>query len=257
MNLYLSRLLLEPRSRRVANELLYPYEMHRTLMRGFPSVLESSRGTAREVCGVLFRADSDDKAGVVRVFVQSRMRPDWSVLDEIDGYLSSPCDGSSAQCKDLTRAYQQIRVGQVLSFRLRANPTKRVAKDDDPMKGKRVELTREDDQIAWLARKMESCADVPGSGFELIARNVADDTQTRSVSEVRVVCEGKRLGRKKFGASGHSLTHLSVLYEGLVRVRDPEAALETLRTGIGAGKAFGFGLLSIAPARGSGAGDVA
>ena len=36
MNLYLSRILLNPRSRRAMSELLHPYEMHRTLMRAFP-----------------------------------------------------------------------------------------------------------------------------------------------------------------------------------------------------------------------------
>ena len=34
--MYLSRLILNPRSRRVQKEIEYAYELHRTLMRGFP-----------------------------------------------------------------------------------------------------------------------------------------------------------------------------------------------------------------------------
>ena len=52
-------------------------------------------------------------------------------------------------------------------------------------------------------------------------------------------------GRLRGG--GHGTTHLSVLFEGLLRITDETCFLETLVRGIGSGKAFGFGLLSIAP----------
>ena len=42
----------------------------------------------------------------------------------------------------------------------------------------------------------------------------------------------------------------SALYEGLLSVRDPQALIAALTAGIGSGKAFGFGLLSLAPAGG-------
>ena len=35
--MYLSRLILNPRSRRVQRELAEPYEMHRSLMKAFPA----------------------------------------------------------------------------------------------------------------------------------------------------------------------------------------------------------------------------
>ena len=45
------------------------------------------------------------------------------------------------------------------------------------------------------------------------------------------------------------MTHSSVLFDGLLRVTDTDAFLRTLVRGIGPGKAFGFGLLSVAPVR--------
>jgi CRISPR system Cascade subunit CasE len=47
------------------------------------------------------------------------------------------------------------------------------------------------------------------------------------------------------GANGAILLD-SVLYEGALEVTEPEAFQRTLAAGIGSGKGFGFGLLSLA-----------
>ncbi|HOS94023.1 MAG TPA: type I-E CRISPR-associated protein Cas6/Cse3/CasE, partial [Armatimonadota bacterium] len=61
--MYLSRLILDPRSRQVASELERPYEMHRTLTRAFDDGGQGDR--------VLFRADVHPRTGVPTVLVQS------------------------------------------------------------------------------------------------------------------------------------------------------------------------------------------
>lgn len=53
------------------------------------------------------------------------------------------------------------------------------------------------------------------------------------------------------GASASKITFASVLFEGLLRVTNPDAFRSALEMGIGSGKAYGFGLLSIAPAGGA------
>ncbi|MCL5671501.1 MAG: type I-E CRISPR-associated protein Cas6/Cse3/CasE [Acidobacteria bacterium] len=247
-SLYLSRLLLNPRSRQVMSEIAQPYEMHRTLMRAFPQATDDTQSKARDEFGVLFRAEVDDLPGATKVYIQSLKEPDWSFLDGLKDYLDADAEMPDVSCKDIMPAYQKLQNGQVLSFRLRANPTKRIAKDDDMMKGKRVELSREDEQIAWLIRKgLERERDVPG-GFELLineVKNVRNDV--RRVPRINVCSEGKQQGRKRDSASGYTTTHLAVLFEGFLRVTDKTAFVETLIRGIGSGKAFGFGLLSIAP----------
>jgi CRISPR system Cascade subunit CasE len=246
--LFLSRLLLNRRSRQVMAEMAHPYEMHRTLMRGFPLATDDTMSKARDEYGVLFRADVDGLLGVVKVYVQSRIQPNWSFLTRLDDYLCADMELPEHECKDIMPACRKIRSGQVLSFRLRANPTKRIARQGDPMKGKRIALARDDERIDWLVRKGQAMGDgVPG-GFQLLTNEVEDvNGEVRLVPRVSVCCEGRKTGRKRHAARRHATTHVSVLFDGLLRVTDTSAFLETLVRGIGPGKAFGFGLLSVAP----------
>lgn len=247
MSLYLSRLLLNPRSRQVWSELAHPYEMHRTLMRAYPEATDLTKNKARDEFGVLFRADVDDRRGVVKVYVQSAIEPDWSFLDGLNDYLRTDTGTDECAHRDVMPDFRKIQEGQVLSFRLRANPTKRIAKDGDLLKGKRVELTRESEQIGWLIRKGRVIGEgVPG-GFELLMKKATDvNGEEGLVPRVSVSTEGKHKGQKREAGSGHVTTHLAVLFDGLLRVTDTDAFLGTVAGGIGAGKAFGFGLLSIA-----------
>jgi CRISPR system Cascade subunit CasE len=226
--------------------MAHPYEMHRTLMRAFPHATNDTLSTARDQFGVLFRAECDERHGRAMVLVQSLLKPNWAFLNELDDYLRADGEIPCVSCKDIMPAYRNLHYGQTLRFRLLANPTKRIAKQDDPMKGKRVELARENEQIAWLTRKgQEREKGVPG-GFELLTKEVKDMRgETRMVPRVNVSAEGKQKGRKRDAAGGHSTTHLAVLFEGLLRVTDKDAFLETLIHGVGPGKAFGFGLLSV------------
>lgn len=251
-HLYLSRLLLNPRSRQVMNELAHPYEMHRTLMRAFPKATDNAQSKARDEFGVLFRADVDDLRSAIKVYVQSIVEPDWSFLDGLNDYLCAYTEMPKYGHKDIMPAFLKIQNDKILSFRLRVNPTKRIAKRDDTMKGKRVELRREDEQIEWLIRKgqeREKC--VPG-GFELLMKKIQDVTgDVRLVPRVSIWNAGEQKGRKMDAAHEHSTTHFAVLFEGLLRVTDKNTFLETLIRGIGSGKAFGFGLLSVAPVHSS------
>ncbi len=246
--LYLSRLLLNPRSRQVMSEFGHPYEMHRTLMRGFPEATDVTNKKARDEFGVLFRAEVDEPSGAVKVLVQSRVEPDWSFLNELNDYLAANAGMAGYEFKDIMAACRNIQTGQVLRFRLRANPTKRIGKHGHPMKGKRIELYREHDQIDWLIGKGQVKENGVAGGFILLTREVKDMTNTvRAVSSVKVCNEGKLTGRKRDASRGHSTTHFAVIFEGLLRVTDTNAFLESIVRGIGPGKAFGFGLLSVAP----------
>jgi CRISPR system Cascade subunit CasE len=217
--MYLSRLILNPRSRQVRSELLNPYEMHRTLMRAFPDDLTGER--------VLFRVDVDRQTGTPTVLVQSALEPCWGFLSEGAGYL---LDGED--CNPDWRCFEpQVAPGQLLQFRLRANPTmkKRVGRDHaDLGKGVRVGLYTEEEQRAWLDRKGSD------GGFGVVS--------------CHVIPEGKSDHMKGKAADRDRMPLLSVRFDGILQVADPEALLATLRSGIGSAKAFGFGLLSLAKA---------
>lgn len=246
--LFLSRLILDLDSRQVWSEMAQPYEMHRTLMRAFPGVPPEEKIKAREKFGVLFRADLDDRRNCVTVYVQSTIEPEWSFLENHNGYLLTDADVPNPDFKDISEAYKRLRDGQVLSFRLRANPTKRIAKaikGDSELKGKRVGLLREEEQVDWLIRKgREREKDKPG-GFEILMREVMDrNGEIRQVPHVDVRREGKQNGFKR--EEKGPTTHLAVRFDGLLRITDADAFRETLLHGIGSAKAFGFGLLSVA-----------
>jgi len=248
VSLYLSRLLLNQHSRQVMGEVEHPYEMHRTLMRAFPKATDDTQARARNEFGVLFRPEVDDLRGTIRVYVQSHVEPDWSILDGLNDYLYADTQMPAWEHKDIMPACRKIQNGQILAFRLRANPTKRIAKHGDTMKGKRVELRREDEQIEWLIRKGWDVGKDVSGGFCLVKSQAGDsEGELRLVPNVRVSCEGKRTGRKRDAAGGHATTHLAVLFDGLLQVTNAETFLDTLVQGIGPGKAFGFGLLSVAP----------
>lgn len=205
--MFLSRLLLNPRSRQVRREAAEPYELHRTLMRAFGP---------REVAGrVLFRLDGPRDGVALVLLVQSQTEPDWSHHVALTHYL---CDQPES------KQYQPgFATGQRLRFRLRANPT--VKRD-----GKRLGLLTEEKQLGWLTRKGEA------GGFRVLGAAANE--------------EGFLGGRKEGGGGRHTLTHLAVRYDGVLEVNDPARLLDTVRTGVGSGKAFGFGLLSLARVEG-------
>lgn len=235
---YLSRLALNPRDRRVQRDVADCQALHRTILSAFPRV----DGDARSGCGVLYRLEVG--RGEVTVLVQSRIRPGWSSLPT--NYLAA-----DAGCKSVEELYADIRDGQALRFRIRANPTKRISPSNPGRRtGPRVELQREEDQVDWLKRKGDA------GGFELVTVRVTTGLgagrgpQLSEVPDVRVVAGEKVHGwRATPAAGGARLTFGSVLFDGELRVTDATRFREALLGGIGSGKAYGFGLLSVAPAR--------
>lgn len=211
--MYLSRLILNPLSRQVQQEIANPYQMHRTILHAFPQDLRANGER------VLFRVDALPRTGQLHLLVQSQGKPDWTRLASEDRrrpYLAAS-DGPNPAVKQTDL---QLTAGQVLAFRLLANPTKRLGKSFGPDKGKRVGLYTAEEQMAWLQRKAAQ------SGFAVLAAVPA------AAAKIADRTKGVEL--------------LSVRFDGLLQVQQPDTVLEAVRNGIGSGKAFGFGMLSVA-----------
>jgi CRISPR system Cascade subunit CasE len=236
--LYLSRLLLNLRSRHARQDLADVQHLHRTILGAFPAAPNAD--TARQHFGILFRAEPvADQPLVVRVLVQSIHQPDWSRL--VPGYLAPAPDARpNPAVRVLDGEYEQLANGLTLRFRLRANPTKRISKNDPEQKkewhGKRVELRDETDQIAWLQRKADH------GGFRLLT--LRSDPR---LADVRISPQAKVVGDRR---TASKMTFGAAVFEGLLEVQNVERFRQTLIDGIGSGKAYGFGLLSIATLRG-------
>jgi CRISPR system Cascade subunit CasE len=183
--------------------------LHRLVLSGFGS------GSKR----VLFRLESfaHDGRGKHRtiVLVQSSKKPSWTIIDK--------AKDSSYKIKEFDFHFEK---GARYLFRLKANPTVKKAVPGRP-NGARVAIKERKEQISWLTRKGEA------GGFAL--------------KQVEVKNEGALEGRKK--SDGTPLLFNSVKYEGSLEVEDPAKLKGAAINGIGSGKAYGFGLLSLAATR--------
>lgn len=209
--IYLSRLVLNPRSPDVLRDLGNPYQLHRTLMSGFPPNMPPGER-------VLFRVEVQRIEPFLSILVQSHNKPDWEKLAR-SNYLNRP---AAVKTVDL-----RPEAGQVFRFRLLANPTKRL-RSDGTADGPRVGLTREEDQLAWLLRKGER------HGFRVLEARTAKVAQP----------DGLKIEQNK----RHRIRQQAVRFDGLLQVTDAELFARSLSDGIGSGKGMGFGLLSLARA---------
>lgn len=214
--MYLSRLQLNSSNRTVWRTLIdQPYKLHQFVMQGFPD------GVKREDANILYHLEANDQ--VITLLVQSDISPDWASLDSKLLLPTNPFDLIP------NPAIRQIvglplESGRVFSFRLRANPTiKKVRRDEkgERYNSNRVPLVHEDKQLAWLEKKAKQ------SGFCLL--------EVYSNLEEKQTDYGKRL------------TLFTVQFTGRLRITDPAAFQAALIKGIGPAKAFGCGLLSLAP----------
>jgi len=188
-----------------------PYQLHQALWRLFPGFEDADRE-------FLFRVEQLQKGIGAQVLMQSAIHPQSS--EQSPALLA------------LREYVLNVQNGQRLRFRLRANPIKTIkdsSKGSVEKKGKtftkavRVPLLHEEQQQAWLERKLQAFAQLE----TLIM-------QPEPVLYFRKVKEGR---------SGKIQT---VMFDGVLTVTDVEAFNDQVIKGIGPAKAFGCGLLSLA-----------
>ena len=207
--MFLSLLEIDPGVDVARTWLGNPYRVHQRLAMAFP---DSQAGRA------LFRIE--DEWSPPRIIVQTQAEADWDAA-----FRDLPVLASRPRQKPLDMA---VSDGDVLRFRLRANPTKRLSAGCPGAKvdGARVGLFKEADQRAWLKRKAAA------AGFEALAFDI------RPLSTI--------VSRKNPAKDRARQSHLAIQFDGQLRVIDTHALIEAVRAGIGSAKAYGYGLLSLA-----------
>lgn len=222
--MYISQLKLDLSSNNARRDFAKVYEMHRSILRAFPKQEDGGPGR------VIYRMDLLKREGIALVLVQSDKKPDWNLIDlGVDYFSTNP------EVKEFKPSFEK---GQVLAFCLRANPTYR-KKEPSGQKGRRLGLHSDGDLAAWLLRKANH------SGF-IITDLEESIAEARPCKNLIIIKEG-RIEIHRPG--GMVQTHDSVKFEGKITVTDSDLFLKTLESGIGSGKGFGFGLLSLAPLR--------
>jgi CRISPR system Cascade subunit CasE len=208
--MYLSQLILDPRGAQTRRDLGDPYELHRTLTRAF-----APRADEKPLRFLWRLEASGNNAARPRVLTQSDSPGDWGVLQALPNYLDAR-EGLKSKTVSLDKLL--IRDG-IYRFRLAANPTIK-------RNGKRLGLASEVEQLNWLQRQGGR------HGFEINQTLVAED-------EHLIVNRAQQT----------PITLRRVRLEGQLRVTDTNRLACALTSGIGPAKAFGCGLLSIAPAQ--------
>ena len=181
--------------------------------------------------GFLFRIDSDPGHGVV-IFVLSAIRPDWDYAFHNAPFLLVP------PMPEPSPLQLEIKQGSTFRFRLLANPVFRIRGDsvnkhgkpyDAKWVGKRIPVKSDSASLCnWLERR------ATGAGF-ILKKSPQPLIQTGFVYFNKM--KEKNMGQRLF----------SVRYDGLLEVTEPTDLQKAICSGIGPAKAFGFGLLSLAP----------
>lgn len=225
--MYLARAQLNP-TRRGARRLLgSPQAMHAAVLSCYHAAQENGR--------ILWRLDAHERSQWL--YVVSSAPPDLTSLVEQAGWPQT--DGGDV--RSYTPLLDRLAEGQRWHFRLTANPTQATRKGGRVSQGaprmlersKRFGHVTVKHQEEWLLTRCE------GWGFT-VPYDEEQDALDLVVSERKV---------ESFRRGDSRVTIAKASYEGQLVVADPAALRRTLVTGAGPAKAYGCGLLTLAPPR--------
>ena len=204
---YLSRVRLNTQKRTTQLALASPSKLHGAVEGCFVSREERK----------LWRTDV--LRGVYYILIVSPQRPELSEIKRQFGYL---------QDEDEIRSYDSflnsIEKDSLWQFRLAANPTHSVKRQGSD-RGKVKAHVSEKYQMEWLNLKASQ------NGFSVLGEGSCVESSSWKVSH------------KKDGSAGVKIKE--VVFQGVLRVDDADLFRKALTEGIGRGKAYGMGLLTV------------
>ncbi|WP_433463999.1 type I-E CRISPR-associated protein Cas6/Cse3/CasE [Spirillospora sp. CA-128828] len=210
--LWITQIVPNTRDRTVLSDLRDATRLHRRVMSLFPDGLGPS---ARQQAAALFRLEEQPTG--FAVLVQSTLKP---ALDNL------PTSYGAARTKSLAPLLAGLAEGANIHYRIIANATSKLGKNTTAGRPKQVVPLYGADADQWWQRQADSAG--------LLLRSLYSSQLT--------TLTGQRPGNGR-------VTHARTRFDGTATVTDPTALTERIHTGIGRGKSFGCGLLTIAPAR--------
>ena len=148
----------------------------------------------------------------IQIYVQSEAVPQWERIEH-NGFRCM-------RSKNINGLIDLFCMDQILRFSLLGCPSKKVA--GNGKNSQRVILRSENEQLDWLKRQGEK------NGFKTLEAYVAGNAELLS-------------GKKTSGEF-----HLAgIPFEGVLQIADPDAFRKGFENGIGAEKAYGFGMLMV------------
>lgn len=231
---YLSKVALNPLRRGTQRMLNNPQVLHAAVLGGLSRQPVEERILWRLESAVPHRMD---------LLVLSRSKPSWEHLVEQGGWPAS--DDAQALVKPYEPLLDRIVRGREFAFRVRANPVTATRRPLNPSvaardrlsqpraRGVRVPQRTVDQQLAWLLARVRRW------GFEL-------PVGSSGTCDARLVSRQRLSFRKHDGATSPVVIETAT-FEGRVRIVDAATARRSLLEGVGRARAYGCGLVTLAP----------
>ena len=203
------------------------YQLHKELWKYFPNFDSSSY----PISPFFYRIENPYEKGNKKILMQSVIEP---VQNENLKLLELK------QTKNLSHSFKDLKPHQELKFFIRAYPSKRLKKEGKKTNREKVRvplrkdiqnnLTKDQVTLQWLKKIIERENHI-------------------SVKNCQIVESFPLRFRKKQNGKYHFGTIYTVSFKGYLKLNRPKEFVENIvYYGIGPGKAFGCGMLSIAKA---------
>ncbi|KAB8169842.1 type I-E CRISPR-associated protein Cas6/Cse3/CasE [Streptomyces sp. 3MP-14] len=236
--MYLTRFRLNtgrPGARRL---LASPHQMHGAVNMAFPDPQPRDGQGPR----VLWRVDSEHPADT-KLYIVSPERPDLTHLKEQAGWPTLEAPGWSTFLYG--EFLNDLREGDIWGFRLTANPVHHIRRPEDSadIPTKRTAHRTARHQTGWLMKQRER------AGFDIVRRpperraNEHDDGLELIVRDHQPL----RFHRSDERQRGTEVRFTRVTFDGRLRITDLAKFRRTLTHGLGKAKAYGCGLITLAP----------
>lgn len=218
--MFLSRIQLNPQRRGAQRLLANPQRMHAAVLSAFPDPPTGEQPTGR----VLWRTDQEGKR--VFLYVVSPGEADLRHIAEQGGWPST----EHGESRDYGPFLERLDEGQMWHYRLTANPVRYLSNETGGRARRGAHVTAAQ-QESWLLKKARELGVSFSAG--------TDETSATLVT---------RRGTHSFSKGTHTppVTIAWAQFDGVLRVVEPTALRRALTLGIGPGKAYGCGLLTLA-----------
>lgn len=254
--MYLTRFRVNtarPGARRLLSS---PQSLHAAVMSSFPGLLPTTSTGGAEGPRVLWRLDHNARAEVL-LYVVSPGRPDLTHLVEQAGWPAAALDPDTPgwQSRPYAPFLDRLAAGGVWEFRLTVNPVHQIRRKDGEPTKRTAHLTPVHQQ-GWLLdpkrqeragfRVLEKPQDqrlLPGGTTHHNHPHHGDRYQL-SVRDERALSFAKS---REDRSQAHRVKVVTVTFDGRLEVTDPDALRRTLTQGLGKAKAYGCGLMTLAP----------
>lgn len=248
--MYLTRFRVNtarPGARRLLSS---PQSVHAAVLSSFPGLLPTDTERPR----VLWRLDHNARAEVF-LYVVSPDPPDLTHLVEQAGWPAAALDPSIPgwQSRPYAPFLESLAAGGTWAFRLTANPVHHIRRKDGEPTKRTAHLTPVH-QKGWLLERQER------SGFRVVEKpdgrrllpsgtTYKDHPHHGDRHELMVGDQRAPSFRKSRGGDPGAgrVSLVAVTFDGRLEVTDPEALRRTLVHGLGKAKAYGCGLMTLAP----------